>query len=180
MGWFAPQRPGRFVEVYIANLQGICLEWAVAAAEQLTNTSDYTSLQPRVTVDDCEGDVWLTHRPRERNSKNVVWEPLTNWLQLGALVDKYDMQFNVTSRDHPEKRWSARGHKSNEDPHQGFGPTRYTALLRTVVHINSKTDVIEVPLDLAEMSGTPIYEEHLERVYDSDIGEIIDLRKSQN
>lgn len=147
-------RPDVFVHVFVNQLKGIALEWAVAVKEGHTSSFDYVSWQPKVRV----------HEVNEPD--NVIWwlcrwgqgvhefEPLTDWKLLGELIDKYDLTFSVTSRDHPDQRFSA---FCPGDKHggRGYGADKKTALLRSIllVDVNPAEQMfaatVEVPYDLA-------------------------------
>lgn len=152
MNQWGCSRPDVFVHVFVDQLKGIALEWAVAVKEGYTSTADYTSWQPKVRV----------HEVNEPG--NVVWwlcrwgegvrefEPLTDWKVLGELIDKYELTFSTTSRDHPDQRFMAfcpgDGHGG-----RGYGPDKKTALLRSILLVDVDEDprlhAVEVPYDLA-------------------------------
>lgn len=152
MNQWGCSRPDVFVHVFVDQLKGIALEWAVAANEEMTSTADYVSWQPNVRVHEVNepGNIvwWLCHwggGVRE-------FEPLTDWKVLGELFDKYELTVTTTSRDHPDQRFLAfcpyayRG--------RGYAADAKTALLRSILLSNVPEEqqlmhAVEVPYDLA-------------------------------
>ena len=177
MSWFPPARPDVFVNVRVENLRGIALEWAIAANEGLTSIYDYTSFQPKVQVYDVDEPgnvVWWLQVTRERVRKEPEWEPLSDWLLLGELIDKYDLTFTTTHRDHPDHRFMAfcPGDSLMKAGH-GYAGDKRTALLRSILLRNNESEMYVVPLDLAKFAGCHIYPEHL-ATCESSCGTVID------
>lgn len=150
--WFGESRPDVFVYVFVDQLKGIALEWAVAANEEYTSIHDYSALSPRLRVYEVNepGNVqkWLC-----RWDKGVrEFEPLTDWNALGELFDKYELMVTTTSRDHPDQRFMAFCPQAYRG--RGYAADTKTALLRSILMSNvpedeQRTYAVEVPYDLA-------------------------------
>lgn len=156
-GWGC-YRPDVFVSVFVDQLKGIALEWAVAANEEYTSIHDYTSWQPKVRVHEVnEPDnvqKWLCIWGSGKGVQEFT--PLTDWKTLGELFDKYELTVATTSRDHPDQRFMAFCPQAYRG--RGYAADAKTALLRSILMANvpaEQQDVyeIEVPYDLAVFAG---------------------------
>lgn len=181
-GWGC-YRPDVFVKVFVDQLKGIALEWAVAAKEEYTSVYDYTSWQPKVRV----------HEVNEPN--NVVWwlcrwgsgvhefEPLTDWKVLGDLIDKYELTFTTTSRDHPDQRFVAfcPGEVFG-DGGRGYAADKKTAMLRAIllrgIAGDQRLHAVEVPYDLAVHAKCWLSEEQIEGAFNSS-GDTVEIIRPQ-
>lgn len=178
MSWFPPPRPDVFVNVFVDDLRGIALEWAIAANEGLTSMFDYTSLGPKVRVHDVNepGNVqwWLQVWGTPGYPGVPDWNPLTCWALLGKLIDKYELTSVTTHRDHPDHRFmSFCPGDSLQLAGRGYAADRKTAMLRAILLRNNPSGMYMVPLDLARFAECHIYPEHL-ATCESSTGDDID------
>lgn len=179
MSWFPPARPDIFVNVFIENLNGIALEWAIAVKEGLTSMFDYTANGPKVrvhSVNEPDNVQWWLQVWGTPGYPGVPeWNPLTCWALLGKLIDKYELTFTVTHRDHPEHRFMSFCPGDTLDvAGRGYASNRKTAMLRAILLQNNPGGLVQVPLDLANFAGCEIHPEHL-ATCESCTGDEIDM-----
>lgn len=124
------------VPVEVNDLKDVALDWATAFCTGVTdlrlNTSE--TEQPFIT------------------SGHQLWQPRQDWSQLGALIDKYGMSYQYTSRDHEDEAVS--GFCPGWPQGRAYGPDIKTAMLRSLIHHLMEFTVIEIPIEILFVSGT--------------------------
>ena len=124
------------VPVEVNDLKDVALDWATAFCIGMTdlrlNTSDPD--KPFIT------------------SGTELWNPRSDWTQLGPLIDKYGMSYQYTSRDHEDEFVS--GFCPGRPQGRSLAPDIKTAMLRSLIHHLMEFTVIEIPIEILFVSDT--------------------------
>ena len=102
--------------VEVAALEGVPLDWAVAAA---------LNLNPRMACATLRGGI----PPILTDKNDLTWEPTECWSDGGNIFDEYGVSIECLNGD----TWAVGVVCDSEIQINGYGPTKLTAICRAIV-----------------------------------------------